>query len=129
MSGNMKPQVFPDCAYCGQPFGPRRRKAHRYCSYACAYAARATGPTVRYESTLTAAATHARVKRAVARGVLHRPSACENCGQERRLEGAHFDYSEPLRVRWLCIPCHRIWDGREPKGGARRVDLAPAGAA
>ncbi|MCC7409315.1 MAG: hypothetical protein IT442_14715 [Phycisphaeraceae bacterium] len=34
-----------------------------------------------------------------------------------RIEAAHFNYDEPLRVRWLCCSCHRRWDKRHPKHG------------
>ena len=56
------------------------------------------------------------VRRALKRGALVRPSACENCGQTGvKIEAAHRDYSHPLDVRWLCRPCHRRWDYRDPK--------------
>lgn len=61
------------------------------------------------------AAAQQRVYYAVKDGRLVRPSACENCGAEGRIEAAHSDYSRPLDVRWLCRRCHREWDSREPK--------------
>jgi len=50
-------------------------------------------------------------------GRLTRPSACEECGCEARIEGAHYDYDQPELVRWLCRSCHSKWDCAEPKGG------------
>ncbi|MFQ6047992.1 MAG: hypothetical protein ACE5K7_01350 [Phycisphaerae bacterium] len=50
-------------------------------------------------------------------GHITRPSVCEECGAtDRKIEAAHYDYDEPLRVRWLCRSCHVRWDRREPKG-------------
>lgn len=46
----------------------------------------------------------------VARGLF-----CEQCGATDAIEGAHFDYSKPLEVRWLCRKCHRKWDANDPK--------------
>lgn len=61
-------------------------------------------------------AAQARVHSAIQRGLLHRPASCEECGAANRpIEAAHFDYVHPLRVRWLCRPCHRAWDKAEPK--------------
>lgn len=31
------------------------------------------------------------------------------------IEAAHYDYSRPLDVRWLCRSCHRRWDHADPK--------------
>lgn len=59
------------------------------------------------------AATH----RAIKRGELIRPDACEECGRVGTVEAAHYSYAEPLNVRWLCRQCHRAWDRDEPKGG------------
>lgn len=36
--------------------------------------------------------------------------ACEHCGATEKLELHHSDYSKPLEVVTLCIPCHRIAD-------------------
>jgi hypothetical protein len=55
-----------------------------------------------------------RVADAVRRGDLIKPDHCEN-GHEGPVEAAHYDYSEPLRVRWLCRSCHRLWDRQQPK--------------
>ena len=50
------------------------------------------------------------------KGHIVRPDACAECGATgRKIEAAHCDYREPLKIRWLCIPCHRRWDKREPK--------------
>lgn len=56
------------------------------------------------------------VRSAIKRGLLQRPSACDQCnGQDGRIEAAHHDYSRPLDVRWLCASCHRTWDRAMPK--------------
>lgn len=48
-----------------------------------------------------------RVKDALKRGDLTRPSACPECGSaERRIEAHHADYNKPLDVEWLCALCH-----------------------
>lgn len=58
----------------------------------------------------------ARVLRAVRSGRLVRKSACEDCGRgDKPVEAAHYDYNEPLVVRWLCRACHRNWDHEQPK--------------
>lgn len=58
---------------------------------------------------------HKRVESAIKRGYLVKPPACEVCGEEAPLQGAHADYSQPLEVRWLCRSCHARWDTRQPK--------------
>lgn len=55
------------------------------------------------------------VYRALNRGVLVKPVACEQCGRTGRIEAAHHDYSKPLDVLWLCRFCHAKWDHYEPK--------------
>jgi hypothetical protein len=73
-------------------------------------------------------ARHA-VRRAVRRGDLVRPSACEDCGRDGKIQGAHTSYEREhwLNVRWLCRPCHARWDGDAPK--LSRVLLDPEHAA
>lgn len=57
---------------------------------------------------LKAKARHA-VNHAIRDGLLHKPERCEDCKQivpSRLLHGHHEDYSEPLKVDWLCRACH-----------------------
>ena len=42
----------------------------------------------------------------IKRGKLTRPTACEVCGKEGRVEAHHDDYSKPLEVVWCCKSCH-----------------------
>lgn len=59
------------------------------------------------------------VFRAIQRGDLVRPTTCEQCGKTGiMIEAAHYDYAEPLRVRWLCRGCHKRWDRLQPKSVA-----------
>ena len=56
------------------------------------------------------------VFRAIQRGDLVRPSRCEACDRTGvMIEAAHYNYEEPLRVRWLCRSCHKRWDRAQPK--------------
>ncbi len=58
---------------------------------------------------------------ALRKGRLVRPTECEECGRAGvPIDGAHFDYSRPLEVRWLCKSCHSRWDHAVPKTGAHR---------
>jgi hypothetical protein len=38
------------------------------------------------------------------------PLRCRHCGEDRRLERHHPDYSNPRLVMWLCKPCHALAD-------------------
>ena len=49
---------------------------------------------------------HSIINHALKSGKLIRPSICEACEQELRLNGHHDDYTKPLEVKWLCSPCH-----------------------
>ena len=50
--------------------------------------------------------SHQAVNYALRAGALVKPSVCEDCGAEGRVDGHHEDYSRPLSVDWLCRPCH-----------------------
>lgn len=63
----------------------------------------------RADQLLNKRAHNARIKlqQAVAKGVIVKPEACERCLEPcDNLHGHHWDYREPLDVRWLCAPCH-----------------------
>lgn len=47
-------------------------------------------------------------QRAVEKGELLPSEICENCSaKDGSLEMHHHDYTRPLAVVWLCIPCHK----------------------
>lgn len=41
-------------------------------------------------------------------GKLVKPKECSQCGREVRLSAHHEDYSNPLKVVWLCSSCHKF---------------------
>lgn len=48
------------------------------------------------------------LSRALKRGRVVKPPACEACGRSHALlHGHHEDYMKPLDVRWLCPRCHK----------------------
>ena len=68
-------------------------------------------------STPEARRCHRAVERALETGRLVKPPHCEECSERNGIQAAHFNYEEPLRVRWLCQRHHSAWDLAEPKGG------------
>ena len=42
---------------------------------------------------------------------------CSECGLQGRIEAAHHNYDESLKICWLCRSCHAKWDWAQPKGG------------
>lgn len=94
-------------------------------------------------------AAQGRVEKAVLRGLLIRPSVCEQCGGNGQpykdgrapIQAHHCDYNKPLEVMWLCKGCHHDWHrhfkaipkrsenekGGEPKGILDPVDVVVGG--
>lgn len=61
---------------------------------------------------------HSAVSNALRGGRLVKPDTCEDCGSTFALHGHHDDYTQPLKVRWLCALCHHRWHAEhgEAKG-------------
>lgn len=61
------------------------------------------------KNNLVRAETNQALQRAVRSGKIEKPNKCEDCNkgvQRNILHGHHDDYSKPLKVNWLCPPCH-----------------------
>lgn len=52
-------------------------------------------------------AAHKIIYLAIRSGRISRPSSCEECGRDVKIEAHHDDYLKPLDVLWLCNRCHR----------------------
>ena len=115
VGGNRRPRSWTICPVCLTVF-VLPRLDRRFCSYACKAKAQATGRRTQRQTVAKARNAQSLLRYHIQAGNVVRPGRCEECGAtNRRIEGAHFNYDEPLRVRWLCVPCHRRWDKREPK--------------
>lgn len=113
----MQSPTFVICRHCNNVFGPVSHLTRIYCSQSCARSAARTGRKTFRRTVAKARSAQSLLRYHVQAGNIKRPTICEECGaNDRRIEGAHFNYDEPLRVRWLCVSCHRRWDKREPKG-------------
>jgi hypothetical protein len=120
----MRAPTFLICRHCDQVFGPVDHLGRRFCSKQCKVAAACTGRKTIRKTISKARSAQSLLRYHVQAGHIVRPTTCEECGAtDRRIEGAHFNYDEPLRVRWLCVPCHRRWDKREPKQATYAVRL------
>jgi hypothetical protein len=119
--GNRKPQTFRICV-CGKEFGPLATLKQRFCSKRCAYDHAPKTAAHKHVRTKEAARAQRYLAYCIESGKIVKPSQCEKCAStSKRIEGAHFNYQEPLRVRWLCRSCHVKWDKAEPKGGTQIV--------
>lgn len=118
-----RPQTFKDCEQCGTRFGPVDNLSVRFCGAACKYKAAATGRRVTHKTVTKARSAQSLLAYHIKAGNIIRPKSCEACGEEGRIEGAHYNYDEPLKVRWLCRSCHVRWDKAEPKHATYRVEI------
>ncbi len=59
----------------------------------------------KYPSPEKRIAQHA-LGNAVRAGRIKKSKVCEDCGMSGSVQGHHDDYSKPLKVIWLCVPCH-----------------------
>lgn len=111
-----RPRSYLLCPMCLSIWGPLDHLNRKYCSRRCkAQAQRVAHRKVRRTIT-KARSAQSLLRYHVQAGNIVRPARCEECGaSDRRIEGAHFNYDEPLRVRWLCRSCHVRWDRKFPK--------------
>jgi len=115
--GKGRRKIEKRCGSCSEWFKPDRYD-RKYCCYACKVKAQTTGRKTFRRTKTKARSAQSLLSYHVKRGNIVKPSVCEECGEtEKRIEGAHYNYDEPLRVRWLCRSCHVKWDKAEPKGG------------
>lgn len=113
--GNRRSRSWTICPVCLSVF-VLTRLDRRFCSYACKVKAQTTGRRTTRRTMTKARSAQSLLRYHIQAGNIVRPTTCEECGAtDRPIEGAHFNYDEPLRVRWLCVSCHRRWDKREPK--------------
>ena len=112
-----RPKAIRECEYCQQPFHPHSYRT-RFCSWKCRNdAQRVTDRKPKKRPSPEARYAQSRIAYLIRSGKLTRPDRCEECGNRGRIEAAHYDYTEPERVRWLCCSCHRKWDWASPKNG------------
>jgi len=118
-----RPQTFKRCQCCGETFGPVERLSRKYCSQACKIKSQTTGQKRKFVATPEARSANRKIAYAIQTGKISRAQKCEECGAVGKTEAAHFDYSRPMDVRWLCRSCHVRWDLMQPKGGGKSIQI------
>lgn len=106
----------PRCKQCSREYAKSDARKATLQRYNASAKKRACNQRYREKRPAIREAVHQVVYRAVKRGDLIRPEACEFCGDEHsRIEGHHPDYNEPLRVLWLCPSCHTKLHNKEAR--------------
>lgn len=114
--GNRKPQTFRKCLICNKYFGPLDHLRRKFCSLACKNESQRTGRKILRKTIPEARRAHRYLAYQIEAGKIKRPDICEECGRSnKKIEAAHYDYRQPLKVRWLCRSCHVKWDRSLPK--------------
>lgn len=116
-----RPITYLTCCHCKKSFAADRLN-RRFCSKECWY--KSKNYTVLHRHVMSKKANRAcrQLRYKINKGEIIRPSKCEQCGKESKIEAAHYNYDEPYRVRWLCRSCHAKWDKQEPKGGTTVIE-------
>lgn len=121
---NFRPKTYKMCDFCKNKFGPVDHLKRKFCSYKCKAAKQSTGIKSHHRSNRIARNAQRLIKYYIDKGAIIRPNNCEECGNHgKKIEAAHFDYSDPLRVRWLCRSCHVLWDKKNPKNGTIKINV------
>lgn len=66
----------------------------------------------RYQKHRAKYLARAKVRSAVKKGIVSKPTVCSNCEKPAPLQAHHDDYSKPLDVNWYCDPCHKLKHGK-----------------
>ncbi len=54
--------------------------------------------------------------KAVNAGQIILPNYCDECGENKKLEGHHEDHHQPYLISWLCKNCHAFYDKHKLMG-------------
>lgn len=54
---------------------------------------------------------HNLTRHAIYSGKIRRGKRCNRCPETKSLVAHHPDYTKPLKIEWLCRPCHAIEHG------------------